>query len=102
VDFGKLALGSEREKYLPHVYAGAQSAGRLVLTVSASGTQDAPGGGFSYPARRDSRALDVQRFDLGLGLRANWFRVALSAEDGADFRLASLEFSVAATKRRVQ
>ncbi|MDR0363281.1 MAG: hypothetical protein LBJ46_11455, partial [Planctomycetota bacterium] len=98
VDFGRLDLGTEREKHLPNVYAGATSEGPLLLRVVAPGPE---GGDFTYPARRDSRALDMQRFDVGRGLRANWFRLILSAEEGADFRLATIEFLNARSPRRL-
>jgi hypothetical protein len=97
VDFGKLDLGRSNEKHLPAVYVGVESEGRLILSVRAAGFYET----FSYFARRDSKALDVQRFDVGQGLRSNWFRLILSAEDGADFRLASLALLGAATRRKI-
>jgi hypothetical protein len=97
VDFGRLDFGDSAEKYLPTVYAGVQSTDRLILRVRAPGRY---GGDYSYEARRHSPALDVQRFDVGKGLRSNWFHLSLSGE-GTAFRLAKIEFAAAGSQRRV-
>jgi hypothetical protein len=98
VDFGRLDFGDSAEKYLPNVYAGVQSKDRLILRVRAPGKY---GGDYSYEALRHSPALDVQRFDVGRGLRGNWFHLSLSGAEGTEFRLAKIEFVAASSQRRI-
>lgn len=97
-DFGKVDLGDNQEKHLPNAYLGVQSSDIMLLNVQAPGKF---GGDYTYPTRGYSAELNVQRIDVGKGLRANWFNLALSGETGSDFILADIEFVAATTKRRI-
>ena len=92
VDFGKVNLGDDQIKHLPNAYLGVESHDALQLTVNDT---------YTYPARSFDEALKTQRIDVGKGLRASWFHLQLTGTDGADFRLAYVDFIPAATKRRI-
>lgn len=92
VDFGKVDLGNDLLKYLPTAYLGVESEDTLLLTVNDE---------YSYPSRTYDEALGIQRIDVGKGLRAAWFGLKLSGTEGADFRLAYIDFTPATTTRRV-
>ena len=98
VDFGKVDLGSDALKHLPNAYLGVQSDDLMQLRVQAPGRY---GGDYTYLARGFSEDLSMQRIDIGKGLRATWFELSLSGQNGADFSLASIDFPAATTKRRI-
>ena len=98
IDFGKVNFGSEALKHLPNAYLGVQSDDLMELRVQAPGKY---GGDYTYQARGFSEDLTMQRIDVGKGLRATWFSLSLSGQNGADFALASIDFSAAATTRRI-
>ena len=98
VDFGKVDLGSDALKHLPNAYLGVQSDDLMQLRVQAPGRY---GGDYTYPARGFSEDLSMQRIDIGKGLRATWFELSLSGQNGADFSLASIDFPAATTTRRI-
>ena len=98
VDFGKVDLGSDALKHLPNAYLGVQSDDLMQLRVQAPGRY---GGDYTYLARGISEDLSMQRIDIGKGLRATWFELSLSGQNGADFSLASIDFPAATTKRRI-
>lgn len=98
VDFGKVNFGSDALKHLPNAYLGVESADIMELRVQAPGKY---GGDYTYPARGFNEELTMQRIDVGRGLRATWFGLSLSGQNGTDFKLASIDFTAAATKRRI-
>lgn len=98
VDFGKVDFRSDALKHLPNAYLGVESADIMELRVQAPGRY---GGDYTYPARGFNEDLTMQRIDVGKGLRATWFELAMSGQSGTDFTLASIDFTAAATKRRI-
>lgn len=88
-DFGTQAL-----KHIDAVYAGVSSTGTLFLKVG-DGTKF-----YTYRARRKDDRMKVQRFDLGRGLRTNYFTFDLTSEADA-FELDSVTFNVLASQRRI-
>ena len=100
VSFGKVDFGSEALKLMPAAYAGFASESPLSLTV---GYVDETGDfvEYDYPTRAQCQSLAVQRFDTGKGLRANWFELAVSNTDGADFQMAFISFEPSASQRRI-
>ncbi len=98
VDFGKVDLGNDAIKHLPNAYLGVQSDDLMQLRVQAPGRY---GGDYTYLARGFSEDLSMQRIDIGKGLRATWFELSLSGQNGADFSLASIDFPAATTQRRI-
>lgn len=92
VDFGKVDLGNDKIKHLPNAYLGVQSSNIMRLTVDDT---------YTYTARAFDETLNTQRIDVGKGLRGTWFGLKLTGTDGADFRLESIDFIPATTKRRI-
>lgn len=94
--FGGTDFGSAALKHLPNVYVGVKATdGRLFLKVETSQ------GEFTYEARRADERMATQRFDLGRGLRDNWFDFTLIAEDVTAFELDNIEFKPVTSKRRI-
>ena len=92
VDFGKVDLGNAQLKHLPNAYLGVESSDIMQLIVNDD---------YTYPARSFDNELKTQRIDVGKGLRGTWFNLKLTGTDGADFRLESIDFIPATTKRRI-
>ena len=92
VDFGKVDLGNAQLQHLPNAYLGVESSDVMQLIVNDD---------YTYPARRFDEDLKTQRIDVGKGLRGTWFHLKLTGTDGADFRLESIDFIPATTKRRI-
>lgn len=95
VHLGKQDFGTSQLKPISNVYLGVSSQGQLFLKV---GTDQAS---FTYAARRVDPALKTQRYDLGRGLRSNYYTFDLVNEDGAGFELEKIEFVLAASSRRI-
>ena len=98
VNFGRLNFGSETLKALPYVYAGLAGATDAELTVGYIDEHGAEQS-YAYPARASREPLGLQRFDIGRGVRATWFALALAGT--SEFTLASVSFAPAATHRRI-
>ena len=96
VDLGKQSFGTEALCRLPAAYAGCSCDLPLLLRVQAPGGVD-----YSYPARDFNSDTQMQRFDPGKGLQANWFALSVYNQDGADFMLASISFAPTASRRRI-
>lgn len=88
-DFGTQAL-----KQLGSVYAGVSSTGALFIKVG-DGVNS-----YSYRARRNDDRMKVQRFDIGRGIRTNYFTFDLTSDADA-FELDSVTFHVLPTNRRI-
>lgn len=94
VALGKHDFGTQALKGLEAVYAGVSSTGKLYLRVSDGKNT------YTYAARAASETLEAQRFDVGRGLRANYFTFELVSE-GDVFELDSITFNVLASQRRI-
>jgi len=94
VTFATMDFGSSALKYVPYAYAGVAASGSLSLDVSVL---DAT---YTYPIRRFDPLLQQQRFDLGRGLRSNWYKVRLYNE-GEFFELADFSLTPAVSTRRI-
>lgn len=88
-DFGTQAL-----KRLDAVYAGVSSTGALFIRVGDGVNA------YTYRARRTDPHMKVQRFDIGRGIRTNYFTFDLTSEADA-FELDSVTFNVLPTTRRI-
>lgn len=96
VNFGGTDFGDAALKSLPNVYTGVRvSDGALFLKVETIQ------GEFVYLARRVDSRMSTQRFDLGRGLRDNWFDFTLVADGVTAFELDNIEFLPAVSKRRI-
>ena len=95
VTFGDQDFGTETFKWLPTCYAGISAATRMKLDVTVEGKT------YSYPIRDYSTTLQQQRFDLGRGLRSNWYKLRLHCPDGGAFALADFTLMPQASKRRI-
>lgn len=96
LSLGGTDFGDSELKHLPNVYVGCRATdGRLFLKVETRQ------GEFTYEARRTSDRMETQRFDLGRGLRDNWFEFTLATEDAADFELDNIDFKPVTSKRRI-
>ena len=96
VDFGKSSFEADNMKHVPTVYVGVSSSDLLTLDVLTPG-----GDTYSYEARASDEDLKTQRFDLGKGLRANWYNFILRNDKGCDFELVSMTLLPAISKRRI-
>lgn len=94
VSLGQHDFGTQALKHISAVYVGASSTGELFLKVG-DGTNS-----YTYRARRVDPHMKVQRFDLGRGLRTNFFTFDLTNESDA-FELDSVQFAVLASQRRI-
>lgn len=92
---GRFDFGTEALKHTPAAYAGCSSESPLVLRVGT------PEGKWQYEARTSGTSLKQQRFDLGRGLRSNWFSYELYNTDGGDFSVADFSVTPAASGRRI-
>lgn len=86
IQTGKQDFKTQSEKRLNTVYVGASSPEKMALTINSMGVE------YDYNTRSYSEELNQQRFDVGKGLRANWFDFTVRNTSGADFEVA--DFSV--------
>jgi hypothetical protein len=93
IDYGRLNMGSEVLKRISNIYVGCETKNKLQLAVYSSNEE------FSYTTRGYNEELQQQRFDVGRGLRANWFGLRLSGVGAAD--VATLSCMVSDTARRI-
>ena len=95
VSFGKTDFGTTALKRVSNAYIGASSTGKLYLRTIVDGAE------YTYVARDSDESMQIQRIDLGKGLRANWFEFEMYNADGDNFELASVEFVALPTNRRI-
>ena len=96
IDFGNIDFGVENRKHMPYCYVGMQCETALELRVRTPDGDD-----YSYPTE-DFGDLEVRRVEVGRGLRSNWFNLSISNPDASPFKIASLSFAPALTKRRIK
>lgn len=94
VSFGKQDFGTQALKHMDAVYAGVSSTGTLFLKVGDGKNS------YTYKARRKDDHMRTQRFDVGRGLRANYFDLQLTSDADA-FELDSVTFHVLPSSRRI-
>ncbi len=94
VNFGKQNFGTALKKHVSNCYLGVSSSGKMYLKVTADGNE------YVYQARGSSEELEMQRVDIGRGIRANFLVFELFNNDGCDFDLASVEFVVIPSSTR--
>ena len=94
IALGQHDFGSQALKNINAVYVGVSSTGALFLKVGDGRTH------YTYRARRNDPHMKVQRFDVGRGLRTNYFTFELTSEADA-FELDSVTFHVLASQRRI-
>lgn len=94
INFGNQTFGTSALKGCTNAYVGMSSAGELFLKVTAEGAE------YIYRARDYDEHLQIQRFDTGRGLRANYLQFELYS-DGADFDISSVEFLAVPLSRRI-
>ena len=95
IDFGKDNFGSAQLKSCPYAYLGISSSGVMYLKLTVEGSE------YIYKARDYNTEMQVQRVDLGKGVRANYLRFELYNGDGCDFELDSANFNVVELSRRI-
>jgi hypothetical protein len=95
VSYGKQDFGTKTEKHMTRAYVGASSTGALYLKVIAGGAEHV------YAARSSSAELAQQRFDVGRGIKGNYFTFELFNKNGGDFEIDSVSFFAAEFKRRI-
>lgn len=95
VAFGKQTFGTSALKHVPNFYAGVSSTGQLLLRVSTGAET------YTYTPRRTDAISKTQRYDLGKGLRANYYEFELFNQAGCDFELDSVEFLALPSGRRI-
>lgn len=94
ISLGTHDFGTQALKRLDYVYAGVSSTGALFIRVGDGVNA------YSYKARRSDDHLRVQRFDVGRGIRTNYFTFDLTSDADA-FELDSVTFHVLPTNRRI-
>lgn len=93
IALGKDNFGTDAEKTMPAVYVGAKSGNPVSLRIQT------PEDDYTYSARSCSDQLKIHRIDPGKGLIANWFDLTLQGD--SDLTLATVEFAVVASTRRI-
>ena len=99
VHLGLQDFGTSQLKSLSNVYLGVSATGGLFIKVGV-GEGEAKLE-YTYAARRVDAHLATQRFDLGRGLRSNYFSFELVNDGEADFELERIEFVAVASSRRI-
>ncbi|NDZ11483.1 hypothetical protein C7T35_01445 [Variovorax sp. WS11] len=93
---GTLDFGSPQEKTISEAFIGAASEGCMALKIAAGEDGDE----YLYVAQSYSEKLKQHRFKLGKGLKANYLTPVFYNQNGEDFEIDSLEFSVATLSRK--
>lgn len=99
VHLGLQDFGTSQLKHLSNVYLGVSATGGLFIKVGLG--EGAEKLEYTYAARRVDAHLATQRFDLGRGLRSNYFSFELVNDGEADFELEKIEFVAVASSRRI-
>lgn len=96
VSFPKTDFGTPQMKRIPYAYFGMASDGTMLLRVLADGQE------YTYKARNPSSELVEQRFDLGRGLKSNYFQFELMNQDGESFDLDTAKFMPIVLERKIK
>lgn len=99
VHLGLQDFGTSQLKSLSNVYLGVSATGGLFIKVGVGDGDEKLE--YTYAARRVDAHLATQRFDLGRGLRSNYFSFELVNDGQADFELEKIEFVAVASNRRI-
>ena len=94
--FGRDAYGTELLKHVYAVYLGVESDEPLQVSVAATGGQ-----AYDYWTRKKATSLEIERVDVGKGLRGNWFEITITNPEGADFALSRASVLVNKSTRRI-
>ncbi len=94
IDLGTKDFFTQGIKSMPAAYAAVASSAPAKLTVKSRQ------GEFTYQQRASSPRLQVQRFDIGRGLRDTHFDLSLEVP-AKDFELAGVDFEVLKNPRRI-
>jgi hypothetical protein len=81
-------FGSSKNKRVPYIYLGVASTGRLQLKVVANRSIDR-----YYAVNIADTITHGSRVDIGKGLEARYWTLALASMDGATIDLSNIEFS---------
>jgi hypothetical protein len=95
VEFGRSNFGSPHKKKVINVYAGVSSTGKMLLKVDADGTI------YTYEARSSSGSIENNRFDIGKGLKGNYYNFTLINRNGNDFDLETITFEPVVLRRKI-
>lgn len=95
IDFGDLNFGTSALKAILPPYVACGSDDKLMLTVTQNEVD------YDYLSRGYDATMKVQRFDVGKGLRSNYFGVKLSNIDGSDFTIDAVEVPAKPLSRRI-
>lgn len=95
LEIGKSNFGIQEEKKIINVYAGVRSDNTMLLKV------DADGESYIYEARRANDELSNTRFDVGKGLKGNYYNFTLLNNEGGDFELETMSFEPVTLSRKI-
>lgn len=95
VHAGAVDAGTSLLKWASECYLAASSDGPLRLRVTVGDNA------YVYTARSSSQEMQMQRVDIGKGLRATYFELEVINDNGDDFELDRIEFRSAPTSRRI-
>lgn len=95
VHAGAVDAGTSLLKWASECYLAASSDGPLRLRVTVGDNA------YLYTARSSSQEMQMQRVDIGKGLRATYFELEVINDNGDDFELDRIEFRSAPTSRRI-
>lgn len=94
VEMGSQQYDSHK-KSVHNLYAAALSGGKLLVKVEVDGVE------WVYEARNFADDTTNKRFDIGKGLKGNYWKFTLLNQDGDDFEIASANFTPLTHGRRI-
>jgi hypothetical protein len=92
-DLGKVNFGTDHLSRIADCFIGVASSGTVYVKVTHEGQE------YIYASRAYNETMQTQRIDIGRGLRANFFKFALTGNDATE--LASVQFVAAKMTRRI-
>ena len=96
IDLGRKNFGGMEKKHETCFYLDVESAEPLTATVTTGS-----GESYDYDSRNTRDGKDIQRVDLGRGMRESWFGVSLRNNEGAFFELSAVMAGTNPTQRRI-
>lgn len=94
LNLGRINMGTLAKKQVPNFYLGCNSEGPMALVVTTDQ------GTFTYSAKNFTPNMATQRFDLGKGLRGNYYELEIFNQAGANFVMDDLEFRIVKSDTR--